>query len=146
MSNRIKSLVFDFFQIASIVYLLFSGPVVASRVILMFLQIIAGLILLLAARQMRRTKYYRVPDVGKPNELVQTGIYRYVRNPMYLSQLLFLGVSVINFFTLYRFIVYLIFLINFLFKITYEEELLRRHFKEFTQYKKISWRLVPFVY
>ncbi|OGG12568.1 hypothetical protein A3D77_04475 [Candidatus Gottesmanbacteria bacterium RIFCSPHIGHO2_02_FULL_39_11] len=95
---------------------------------------------------MRRTKYYRVPDVGKPNELVKDVIYRYIRNPMYLSQMLFCGVLIINSFSIYRFGVYFLFVINFIFKIQYEEVLLNAHFKEFAAYRKTSWRLIPFIY
>ena len=95
---------------------------------------------------MRKTKYYRVPDIGKQNELVKSGICKYVRNPMYLSQLLFCGALIINLFTVYRLMVYLIFLISFIFKIQYEEKLLNTYFREFPTYKEITWRLIPFVY
>lgn len=146
MSNKIKSLIFDFFQVSSIIFILLTGSVIASNITLVLFQILAILILFVAAWQMRRTKYYRVPDIGKQSELVKSGIYKYIRNPMYLSQLLFFGIMIINLFSVYRLIVYLIFLINFIYKIQYEEILLNSHFKEFTQYKKTSWRLIPFIY
>ena len=146
MNNKIKSLTFDFFQITSLIFFLLTGPVITSNIIFGLFQILAILILIVAAWQMRRTKYYRVPDIGRQNELVRTGIYKYVRNPMYLSQLLFCGILIISSFSIYRLFVYLIFTINFTLKIQYEEILLNTHFKEFTQYKKMSWRLIPFIY
>lgn len=146
MSNKIKSLIFDFFQIGSIVLILLTGPVIASNIVLVFSQILAVLILFEAAWEMRKTKYYRVPDIGKQNELVRSGIYKYIRNPMYLSELLFCGILVIDSFSIYRLAVYFIFWANFIYKIRYEENLLNRNFAEFGEYKKTSWRLIPFIY
>ena len=92
MNNKIKSLIFDFFQVTSIIFILLTGSIIASNIVLIFLQMLAILILLEAAWEMRRTKYYRVPDIGKQSELVRSGIYKYIRNPMYLSQLFFCGI------------------------------------------------------
>ncbi|PJE62394.1 hypothetical protein COU88_05245 [Candidatus Roizmanbacteria bacterium CG10_big_fil_rev_8_21_14_0_10_39_6] len=146
MNNKTKSLIFDIFQISSLLFFLFTGPVIASSSIFVLFQTVAIIILFVAAWQMRRTKYYRVPDVGKQNELVTDGIYAYVRNPMYLSQLLFCGALLLDVFSIPRLLVYLIYITNFILKIRYEELLLDTHFKEFAGYKKTSWRLFPFVY
>lgn len=146
MNGKNKSLVFDLFQIGSLIFFLLTGPLIASNGILVFIQILAILILIAAAWQMRKTKYYRVPDVGKQKELVKDGIYKYVRNPMYLSQLFYCGALLLSSFSIYRLTVYLIYLINFIYKIRYEENLLNNYFKDFAQYKKTSWRLIPYIY
>lgn len=146
MSDKIKSLLFDFFQIGSIVFLVLTGSVISSHPILIFLQFIALCILLESVWEMRRTKYYRIPDVGKQNELVKRGIYAFVRNPMYLSQLLFGSTLIIHAYSLPRLAAFLILFINFVFKIQYEEHLLQENFTEFAEYKKRSWRLIPFIY
>jgi len=146
MNKKIKSLIFDFFQVSSIIFFLLTGAVITSNIIFIFLQILAVLVLLVAAWEMRRIKYYRVPDIGKQDELVKTRIYKYIRNPMYLAQLLFFGILVLDNFTVYRLTVYLIFLVNFIYKIKYEEILLNENFKEFEKYKTTSWKLIPFVY
>jgi protein-S-isoprenylcysteine O-methyltransferase Ste14 len=146
MNNKTKSLIFDFFQVGSIVFILLTGPVIASNIVFIVIQIIAVLILSEAAWEMRRIKYYRVPDIGKQKELVRSGIFKYIRNPMYLAQLLFFGILVLNSFSMDRFTVFLIFTLNFILKIQYEEVLLTTHFKDYGQYKKTSWRLIPFLY
>lgn len=146
MSNRTKSFIFDFIQISALVYFLLTGPAVASNIVLLLVQILAIVILFVAAYQMRRTRYYRVPDIGRQSELVMGGIYAYVRNPMYLSQLLFCGALMINTFSIDRLLVYLLYSVNFILKIKYEESLLSNHFSEFEKYKKTSWRLIPMVY
>ncbi len=146
MNNKIRSLTHDFFQISSEAFIFFTGPIIASDGVVTFLQLIAIFILFEAAWEMRRTKYYRIPDVGKQHELVTSGIYRYVRNPMYLSQLLFFGILVAHSFSLLRLIVYFILMVNFVLKIRYEETLLHDHFREFEAYRKTSWKLLPFIY
>lgn len=146
MKHKTKSAVFDAIQFCSIVVILFTGKVIASDLISLFVQCFAVFILVIAVWEMRRTKYYRIPDVGKQAELVTQGIYKYIRNPMYLSQLLFFGIMIMNTFTVLRFGVYVIFLTNFIYKIQYEEDLLQNHFSEFSQYKRSSWRFVPYFY
>lgn len=146
MNNEIKSLIFDFVQVGVIVFMVLTGPIITFNPVLIFFQIVSIFILFIAAWEMRRTKYYRVPDTGKQSELVKTGIYTHIRNPMYVSELLFLGVLLINSFSILRLIAYGLFIINFIFKIHYEEALLNTHFREFEAYKKTSWRLIPFIY
>lgn len=146
MSDKTKSLVFDVFQIGSLVFILLTGPVIASSIVLTFFQLLAVFTLSEAVWEMRKTKFYRVPDVGKQNSLVTTGIYAYVRHPMYLAQLLFCIVLIVNSFSWFRFLVWFILLANFIYKIRYEEKLLGIHFSAFAEYRKTSWRLFPFIY
>lgn len=146
MNNKTKSLIFDFIQFGSLILFLFTGPVIAPNTISVLVQAVAVLVLLEAAWEMRRTKYYRAPDVGRQSELVKTGIYTYVRNPMYLSQLLFVGVLIVSDFSFFRLILYVLYLVNFLFKIQYEESLLKKNFTDFKNYKKSSKRLFPYIY
>jgi protein-S-isoprenylcysteine O-methyltransferase Ste14 len=146
VGNKTKSLIFDVLQVGSIIFILLTGPIVSTNFILFSFQFLAIVILFVAVWQMRRTKYYRVPDIGKQGELVKNGIYKYIRNPMYLSELLFCGVLIINSFSVYRLIVFFLFLANFISKIQYEEILLNTYFKEFVKYKKTSWKLIPFLY
>src|SRR3990167_3328906 len=145
MNDRTKSLLFDFIQISSIIFILFSGPVIASRTILIFFQMLAILILLISVWEMRRTRFYRIPDVGKQQELVKSGIFKFIRNPMYLSQIMFCGVLLIESYSVLRLLIYLIFVTSFVFKIQYEEVLLKSYFKEYEVYEKTSWRLAPFI-
>lgn len=146
MNDNIKSLIFDFSQVTSIVLILLTGPIITSNIVFSFVQILAILILFEAAWEMKRTKYFRIPDIGKQNELVKSGIYKYIRNPMYLSQLLFIGILVVGSFNILRLAIMVIMSANFVFKIQYEEQLLGKYFEEFAEYKKSSWRLIPFLY
>lgn len=146
MSDKTRSLLFDTVQIGALAYIFFTGPILSSTAIIVLLQIFAIGILVDAVYEMRRTKFYRVPDVGKQKEFVRSGIYKYVRNPMYLSQLLFGSTLIIQTYSLPRLSAFLILFVNFVFKIQYEEHLLQGNFTEFAEYKKTSWRMIPYIY
>ena len=84
----------------------------------------------------------------KGHKLYTEGVYRYVRNPMYSGALL----GVIGFGLVFRsmitlLIVSIIYFIVFKMRIDEEERLLSQAFgEEFTEYKKRSKKLIPFIY
>ncbi len=65
---------------------------------------------------------------------------------MYLAQLIFVMSLLINLFSFLRFAVFALLFFDFLLKIQYEEILLEKNFKEFRNYKRHSYRLIPLVY
>ena len=82
------------------------------------------------------------------HKLNTEGIYKYIRNPMYSGAL----IAVIGFGLVFRSIVTLLFVsicyfIVFKMRIDEEERLLYEAFgEEFTEYKKKSKKLIPFIY
>jgi protein-S-isoprenylcysteine O-methyltransferase Ste14 len=84
----------------------------------------------------------------KDHKLYTDGIYKYIRNPMYSGSLL----GVIGFGLVFRTIITLIiisiiYFVVFKMRIDEEERLLTETFgEEFTQYKKKSRKLIPFIY
>ena len=145
MNRNIYSLILDFFQISTILFIFGTGLLFVANILFIF-QLLAILILCFAIWEMRRTRYYRIPDTGKQNELVTTGIYKHIRNPMYLAQLLFTGILVINSTNIFRVVAFVILFVTLLRKIQYEEKLLNQYFKEFEGYSKSSWKLIPYLY
>jgi len=84
----------------------------------------------------------------KDHKLYTEGVYRYVRNPMYSGAL----IAVIGFGLVFRSMITLLFVSIFYFivfklRIDEEERLLYEAFgEEFTNYKKNSKKLIPFIY
>ncbi|MFX0009826.1 MAG: methyltransferase family protein [Candidatus Hermodarchaeota archaeon] len=84
----------------------------------------------------------------KDHKLYTEGIYKRIRNPMYFGAL----IAVIGFGLVFRTIITLvlvaiIYFIVFKMRITEEERLLTETFgDEFTEYKKRSKKLIPFIY
>lgn len=146
MNNATKSLLIDSIQISSLLVLLLTGPLISSNLLIVIFQIAAFVLIILAIWEMRRNKFYRVPDVGKQDRLVTSGIYRYIRNPMYTSQILFAGTLLANYLSVFRLSIFVLLFVDFLLKIRYEESLLKKHFVDYQKYMKSSFRLIPFLY
>jgi protein-S-isoprenylcysteine O-methyltransferase Ste14 len=146
INNKTKSLLMDIIQISSLLFFAFTGPMFSSNPLIVIFQISAFALIILAVWEMRRNKFYRVPDIGRQDRLVTGGIYRCIRHPMYTSQILFVGTLLVNYFSLFRLVVFILLFVNFLLKIRYEENLLMEHFSGYLEYRKKSYRLIPFLY
>ncbi|MFQ6129452.1 MAG: methyltransferase family protein [Candidatus Hadarchaeaceae archaeon] len=83
----------------------------------------------------------------KKHELVKHGIYKYVRHPAYTGVLLFwFGVPLL-FYSPYGFLVMLLLIPCYLYRIKIEEEMLTKKFgDEYREYVKRTKKLVPFIY
>ncbi|OMP79743.1 MULTISPECIES: isoprenylcysteine carboxylmethyltransferase family protein [unclassified Chitinophaga] len=82
------------------------------------------------------------------HRIVQIGVYKYLRHPAYLGSLIsFVGNGV----AMNNYIAFLITVLPvtgaFLFRMHVEEQVLINNFgEEYKQYKKKTWRLIPFVF
>lgn len=136
--------------LAHILSLKSSFPVSTSPVVML-----TGLGMIVAGMLYRFTAIYTLGryftvDVAirQDHRIVNKGMYRYMRHPSYLGSLIsFLG----NGFVLNNWISLVIsfvpVLIAFMYRMNIEEELLVSNFgQEYLDYKKKTWRLIPFVY
>ena len=86
------------------------------------------------------------PDIKENGILINYGIYKYIRHPMYSSVLVSMfGVSVL-YANIYVGILYLILLINMLIKMFYEESLWYFRDKSYIEYAKSTYRLIPYIF
>ncbi|MDX9925619.1 MAG: isoprenylcysteine carboxylmethyltransferase family protein [Ignavibacteriaceae bacterium] len=83
----------------------------------------------------------------KEHKLIESGIYKYIRHPQYLSQFLSdlgAGIALLSFVIIP--IVILVELPLFIMRAFLEEKILLKHFKEnFVAYKKKSKFMIPFI-
>ncbi len=83
------------------------------------------------------------PTPKQTGQLIQRGIYKYIRHPIYTGILFFsIGYAVYSENTL-RFIVFVFLLIFFTLKAAYEEELLQQKFPNYAAYKKTTGIFFP---
>jgi len=109
--------------------------------------LMVGLVVgLLAIKEHKPGNFNIIPDIKESCELVTTGVYAFVRHPMYLSVILLMfGVSII-FFTPYEFVLFGVLFIVLNIKLLYEEHLWKCHSAAYAEYKRKTKRLIPFIY
>ena len=116
------------------------------------LTIIASIIFILAyflyAEVIRENPYLsRVVEVQENQKVIDTGLYRLVRHPMYFATLLlFLSIPLILG-SLVSFIIFLAYPFIITKRIKNEEEFLEKELEGYTEYKKkVKYKLIPLVW
>ena len=146
MKNRILPYFFVSVQFGCLLVLAATGPLVATTdwgIMLEFAGIFLGV---LAIYQMKVGNFNVIPVPKVEGLMVTHGIYKYLRHPMYLAQLMVFVPLISEHYSHFRLIVWFVLLINLLFKLHFEERLLKAHFEGYADYMKTTWCLVPFVY
>ena len=114
--------------------------------------IISSIIFLLSyimwAEVLRENTYLsRTIEVQENQKVVDTGLYKIVRHPMYTATVfLFLSMPLVLG-SLISFFIFLIYSIIIIFRIIYEEKFLEKELIGYSEYKKkVKYRLIPFIW
>ncbi len=78
--------------------------------------------------------------------LITTGIYRYIRHPMYIGTILAVGGYVLAFGSLVATPLWLGVTVFYIVKAAKEEPLLAAKYPEYEEYRKRTWKFIPYVY
>lgn len=146
MSSNPKSILIVVVQVVSFLTILFTGPLLAKNILYLLLEIIGIFLGIWALLEFRHTTFQATAEVGGGAKLIVSGPYEKIRHPMYSSILLIALALLLDSFSTVRLIIFLILLIDLLIKIRYEENFLIEHFKNYEEYKKKTYRLIPFIY
>lgn len=90
---------------------------------------------------------YTVTEIER-HEIIETGLYKYIRHPGYLGQLIiFLGIStsLANWLSVLLMIISV--LVGYTYRITIEERFMKQQMgQKYIDYQKRTKRLIPFIY
>jgi len=146
MQNKAKSNVLVALQMICIILLLVMVPVWKVGYIALIV-VLGGFSLgCWAVVTMRLDNLSVRPDIKQNARLVRSGPYRVIRHPMYTAVLLTLAPLVVDKPSVYNIIIWIILLLTLLYKLNYEERLLKYHFEGYAAYMLESWRIIPYIY
>jgi len=140
-----KSIILVSFQMVTMAYLLIiSQPI--SNGFWLFFQILGIIIALFGMLTMKFGNFNVQPEV-KSSTLITKGSYKFIRNPMYTGVIMiFLPMAIRNF-TLQNIVVFCVLVLILILKIFSEEQFLTERFGDnYTQYKKRTYRLFPYLF
>lgn len=137
---------FVFFQFGGMAYLSLSGPIFANSISLIITELAGIFIGLWAIYSMRLDNLRILPDLKKDAIFVNSGPYRLLRHPMYLAIIIAFLPLIINNLSLDRLLVFIIIIVDLIFKLNYEEKLLASAFSDYKSYMKKTFRLIPYIY
>ena len=144
MSNPSKLLVI--IQFFCLGYLVFFSNIMGTGIFLM-VQILGFILAIWSVFVMGIGRFNIQPEVKSQAKLVNKGPYKVIRNPMYTGLILFFGAGVLNTLYIIDIFVFLILIIVLLSKIILEEKYLAARFgTSYDDYKKKSFRLIPYIY
>jgi protein-S-isoprenylcysteine O-methyltransferase Ste14 len=121
-------------------------PHSAALLLLSVLFSIAGVVIAIMARRKLAGNWSSGVVLKQGHELITTGIYTYVRHPIYSGILLIaLGTAVV-YGTLPSIMFFVFVLFFMMYKAVQEEQLLTEHFREYPVYRARTKRIIPFVW
>ena len=129
---------------SSLTTLLIPHSIVVNVVAIVF--VITRLIVAILARRTLAGNWSRAVAFKEHHELITTGLYHFVRHPIYTGILLMISATVLFVGTLSAAIGFVIIVLGLWFKLRAEEELLTEHFpKEYPAYKDRTKALIPYI-
>jgi protein-S-isoprenylcysteine O-methyltransferase Ste14 len=105
--------------------------------------VLIGVIMMLVTIRHLGRSFSLVPQA---RSVVQTGPYRWIKHPLYVSEEITVVGVVLQYLSPVTVIVLVLHIAVQVSRILYEEDLLRHNCPEYSSYEKTRWRLIPYVW
>jgi protein-S-isoprenylcysteine O-methyltransferase Ste14 len=145
MPRTFQSLAYVLLQLACLLYIALSGPLVATHKTWLAMEVCGIAVGVWALTAMRLTRIRVFPEPARDQQLITAGPYRLVRHPMYTSVLLTTLALVIDAADWARVAVWMLLCAVLWVKLRYEERLLVARYPEYEAYMRGTRRLVPWI-
>ncbi len=147
MNTKYKDLIFVGIQFFLFVCFIFdftlSLPIpTLFKIVGLFVAIIGLLIFIIAILQLNKN-LSPFPTPKNNAHLIQNGVYKYVRHPIYTGIIAIVFGSSLYFGSIYKMSISILLLLLFYYKSKYEEMLLQNKFSDYSSYKSKTGRFFP---
>jgi len=144
--QKIYNLILTLIQYSTLTAFLIMTPYIAEGIIWQIIEITGGIVGVWAIVVMQNSKINIAPVPRENAHLVTSGPYRLIRHPMYMAIILTLTPLIITHYDPTRAIILGVLYVNLIFKLLFEEGLLKEYFEGYKDYMKKSWRLLPWLF
>jgi protein-S-isoprenylcysteine O-methyltransferase Ste14 len=127
-------------------YIIFTYPILSGNGLILGIQMAGVFLGMWAVLKMSKSRFNITPVPLEDSHFVIGGPYRFIRHPMYLALLLFLTPLIFIFPDTTGTIIFIVFLVNLIMKLSYEEKLLLEKFERYRDYRRHTWRLIPYIF
>lgn len=143
--SSFKSFFFVLIQFICIGIIAFTGKIIPGNRII-FIVIIFFLFIGLWAIAVMKFNFNVAPEIIKGTNLITSGPYKLIRHPMYSSVLGITAGWLIDEFSYFRILIWLILFIDLIFKMQYEEKILTNTFHDYYIYKNKTKKIIPYIF
>jgi protein-S-isoprenylcysteine O-methyltransferase Ste14 len=143
--GSIKSAVFVILQFFIIIYYFLTGSIFPKNIFLLIIYSF-GLFLGLYSIIIMKFNFNIAPDLKSGAIFIKRGPYKFIRHPMYTSVIIIILSLLINYFSIIRFVLFIVLITVLILKSNYEEKILKEEFKEYSSYIFKTKKFLPYIY
>lgn len=143
---KFTSFLLVFVQFSLLLFFALSGNLLARQWPLLFTESLGIALALWAIVVMNYHTLSIFPEPKRNGNLIVSGPYQFIRHPMYTAILLVCLSLVVADQSVLKWCMFTLLTVNQLIKLHVEETMLLKHYPEYEGYRKVTKKLIPFVY
>jgi protein-S-isoprenylcysteine O-methyltransferase Ste14 len=144
--QQLYNILLTLIQYSTLITFLKMSPLWAEGLLWQVMESMGVILGVWAIVVMQKSKINIAPVPRENAHLVTDGPYRLIRHPMYMAIILTLTPLIVSHYDKTRMIILVVLYVNLVFKLLFEEGLLKAYFPGYADYMKKSWRLLPWVF
>ena len=144
--QKIINAILTLIQYLGFAIYLYLSPWKAEGIFMQIIELLGIILAVWAVVEMQKSKINIAPQPRKNASLVTSGPYAIIRHPMYTSIIIAVTPLIISHWDLNMFLFLIFLYLNLIFKLLFEESLLKVYFTDYRQYMTKSWRIIPGIF